>query len=77
MAASNVPTKLVAARRLLVPTTADPTTPRAPQDFRDLLLALTGVDLRRCPRCGGTMTRYSLAILEEGAASPVPICDTS
>jgi len=77
MAASNVPTKLVAARRLLVPPTAEPATPRAPRDFRDLLLALTGVDLRRCPRCDGTMTRYSLAILEEGAASPVPLRDTS
>ena len=77
MAASNVPTKLAAARRLLDPPTAEPATPHAPQDFRELLLALTGVDLRRCPRCGGTMTRHPLAILEEGAASPVPLCDTS
>jgi hypothetical protein len=77
MAASNVSTKLAAARRLLAPPTNEPATPRAPQDFRELLLALTGVDLRRCPRCGRTMTRHPLAILEDGAASAVPVHDTS
>jgi hypothetical protein len=49
--------------------------PRAPQDFRELLLALTGINLLRCPRCGGSMTRHPLAIL--GADSPIVPLDTS
>jgi hypothetical protein len=61
-AASNVSTKLAAARRLLAvvatpPADASPT----PRDFRELLLALTGIDVRRCPRCGAeAMTRGPL-----------------
>ena len=61
-AASNVSTRLAAARRLLqqAPTTM-PDVPRPPRDFRELLLALTGIDLRRCPRCGAeAMTRRPL-----------------
>lgn len=75
MAPSNVSTRLAAARRLL--TTAPPDAhpvdaPRAPRDFCDLLLALTGVDLRRCPRCRvGTMIRHPLSFLADGMP-PVP-----
>lgn len=54
MAAGNVTTRLVAARRLLerAPAPTAPDLPRTPADFRELLLALTGIDLRRCARCG-------------------------
>jgi len=77
-AASNVSTKLAAARRLLQRApTATPEVPRPPRDFRDLLLALTGIDLRRCPRCRvGTMTRHPCdAVLLARVTIPPP--DTS
>src|SRR5512140_164561 len=61
-AASNVSTKPAAARRLLQGASPPPSdASRTPRDFRELLLALTGIDLRRCPRCGaGGMTRGPL-----------------
>lgn len=71
MAASNVSTRLAIARRLLQHASHDApiATPRAPRDFCELLLALTGVDIRRCPRCGvGTMIRHPLPLL--APASP-------
>lgn len=71
MAASNVNTRLVLARRLLegAPRAADDEAPRAPRDFRELLLALTGVDLRQCPRCGAdAVVRHPLP----PAAASVP-----
>lgn len=79
LAAGNVPTKLVAARRLLTavePPAAKET--RAPTDFREVLLALTGVDLRRCPHCGGNVTRHPLSSLHADR-SPAPLLppDTS
>jgi hypothetical protein len=59
MAPSNVTTRLAAARRLLDrdPPSVPPEVSRSPVDFRELLLALTGVDLRRCPRCGALAVR--------------------
>ncbi len=55
-AAGNVHTKLATARALLPAATSTlhnaPPADRAPRDFRELLLALTGVDLRHCSRCG-------------------------
>lgn len=61
-AAGNVHSKLERARSLLLAATAPATTTgahdteadaaRAPRDFRELLLALTGIDLRTCSRCG-------------------------
>jgi hypothetical protein len=72
MAASNVNTRLAIARRLLEcapPRVAGDTT-STPRDFRELLLALTGVDLRRCPRCGAAaMRRLPLA---SAATDPIP-----
>jgi hypothetical protein len=65
MAASNVPTRLAAARRLLDrdPPSVASDVARTPTDFRELLLALTGVDLRRCPRCGElAMRRHPLPL---------------
>ena len=76
MAASHVHTKLAAARRLLegAPLAAPrpAATPSSPRDFREILLALTGVDLRRCPRCfGGTMVRHPLHYGQDaGRAEP-------
>ena len=64
MAPSNVTTRLAAARRILERDAAPaaPDVSRIPADFRELLLALTGVDLRRCPRCGElAMRRHPLA----------------
>lgn len=71
MAASNVSTRLAAARRLLErePPPVAPDVSRCPADFRELLLALTGVDLRRCPRCGAlAMRRHPLTF----TVRPVP-----
>jgi predicted Zn-ribbon and HTH transcriptional regulator len=72
MAASNVTTWLDVARRLLTraPPPVDNGAARAPHDFRELLLALTGVDLRCCPRCGQlAMRREPLPLV---ILSPLP-----
>ena len=72
MAASNVTTRLAAARRLLegAPPPVAPDNSPSPANFRELLLALTGVDLRRCPRCGElAMRRHPLALV---VVAPVP-----
>ncbi len=74
MAPSHVHTKLAAARRLLEQASpAEPSpapAPRAPRDFRELLLAITGVDIRRCHQCNdGTMIRYPL---QDAALVPAP-----
>lgn len=71
MAASNVTTRLAVARRLLErdPPAAPPDVSTSPVDFRELLLALAGIDLRRCPRCGElAMRRHPLTFTVE----PVP-----
>lgn len=81
MAPSNVATKLVTARRLLdstEPAAAELAAPPTARDFLEVLLALTGMDLRRCPRCGGTMHRHPLGVLQTGDAAPsVTTPDTS
>lgn len=60
MAASNVSTRLEVARNLLGQTPASPTP--SVQDFRDLLLLLSGIDLRSCTHClVGTVTRHPLS----------------
>ena len=74
MAPSHVSTRLAVARRLLKSTaskmspTVRATKLRAPRDFCEILLALTGVDIRRCPRCGARLTRHPLG----NETSPVP-----
>jgi hypothetical protein len=78
MAAGNVPTKLATAQRLLGASTPARDDARPPSDFRDVLLALTGIDVRRCPICGGSMTRHPLSILERDPPPvPLPPPDTS
>jgi hypothetical protein len=73
MAAGNVSTRLVAARRLVqqsAMTGSNDGGARTPRDFREVLLALTGIDLRRCPRCGSfAVNRRPLA---PGESSPIP-----
>jgi hypothetical protein len=79
LAPGNVNTKLVAARRVL-----ETRAPRAPtttasaaardttvdvEDWRALLLRLTGVDVTRCRKCGGAICARPLA--------RVPVKDTS
>lgn len=57
-APGNVHTRLAAAHALLAARSAAPAAaaeraiPPSPRDFRELLLALTGIELRRCSRCG-------------------------
>jgi hypothetical protein len=78
LAAGNVNTKLAAARQLLNSGDTPPAAPapRPPSDFREVLLALTGIDLRRCTRCGGSICRHPLSILDaRPALTPPP--DTS
>jgi hypothetical protein len=70
MAPSNVSSRLETARRLLQqpPLTSSPVN----LDFRDLLFALTAIDLRRCPRCLlATVFRHPLTM------PPPPVLDTS
>jgi hypothetical protein len=56
-ASSNVKTRLQHARELLVGDIALPLNPVVPvdvggdADWQDLFLALTGINLKRCPRC--------------------------
>lgn len=74
-AASHVGTKLAAARALLAPAApaGHVTRERKPdlalQDFRQVLLLLTGIDLRCCPHCGAfALVRLPLEKL------PLPPC---
>lgn len=46
--------------------------PKSP-DFRDLLLALNGVDLRHCSRCGAfALVRVPLELPASSGTSPQP-----
>jgi len=69
-ASSNVHTKLAAAQRLLAvnnkPAQANP----PHQTWQDQHLALTGVDLATCPRCGGQMVSRSL---DDHPSHPAPV----
>lgn len=76
-APSHVGTKLAAARALLAaeaPEAAEPAAAaRAPRDFREVLLALTGVDLQRCRRCGAlAVVRRPLDATSLPLVSPSP-----
>jgi hypothetical protein len=64
--------KLELARRRLAEAgiVAKPRPAKAPTDFRELLLALGGADLRRCPRCKvGLVIRQPL----DAAGVPLPL----
>jgi Putative transposase/Transposase zinc-binding domain len=79
VAAANATTRLEIARRLLLnhdqATAAAPSGPNLPVGWRDLLLALTGIDLLVCPACGGrSIERHPLP---RGYPQPVSRTDTS
>jgi hypothetical protein len=81
-ASSNVLTKLAEARRHLEVINTPSAQPSAPQqEWRERFLALTGVDLEICPRCGGQMMshpvdRPSHSVSTAFASSPT-LTDTS
>jgi hypothetical protein len=77
-APGNVSTKLAAARRLLDrarPNADRPSRSRPATTFTELLLKLTGLDVTRCRRCGGSVTRGPLWPDPVPEAHPPP--DTS
>lgn len=72
LAPGNVNTRLVVARKLLEARASSPaptssTPPAAPnatgdvETWRELLMRLTGIDVTRCPKCGGTICSRPLA----------------
>jgi hypothetical protein len=60
LASGNVRTKLADARRLLEAEGESDDTRTPEQTWKERLLALTGVDLTICPRCGSEMVRRLL-----------------
>jgi hypothetical protein len=62
LASSNVDSKLAVARTLLQPyaTPIPDTAPRAEATCLDMLLSLTGRDVRTCPQCGTPLVRKPL-----------------
>jgi len=74
LASSNVNTKLVVARRLLGVDDRDHEDGDSPEgldDWHELMLAITGIDVRACPVCGSTR-RIRIPLAEEGGY-PEPI----
>jgi predicted Zn-ribbon and HTH transcriptional regulator len=81
-ASRNVSTRLAQARKLLEaswPETSSATqAPATPGDVRDQMLALTGLDISLCPRCGAPLRRAPLPRPHVGDHRlPPPIFDTS
>ena len=72
MAASNVNTKLAVARGLLTKTatTTTPVPSSTVMTWQDGLLALAGIDVRHCPRCGGDIERRPMPGGPNRAPSP-------
>jgi hypothetical protein len=72
MAPRNAKTKLQHARRLILqmkhlPQSEGSDKPgSSSQDWKELLRSLTGIDLTRCPICGGTLLRVALSLLQPG-----------
>ena len=71
-ASSNVHTKLAEARRHLAANDKPVDTSPSQQTWQEQHLALTGVDLTTCPRCGGEMRSHPLDYRPPHAASAVP-----
>ncbi len=77
-ASSNVHTKLAEARRHLEANDKSAQASSPQQDWKERLLALTGVDLETCPRCGGQMISHALDHHPSDAASSSPtVLDSS
>jgi hypothetical protein len=76
MAPRNTKTKLEAARRLIEPAQPQPLkleqdeplhTDQVPKSsaWQEIYLRITGIDLTKCPTCGGTLTRRPLTSLDQ------------
>lgn len=77
-ASSNVHTKLVEARRHLEVNDQSAAASPPQPTWKDRLLALTGLDLETCPRCGGHMTSHTLDNRLSGAGPLSPtVLDSS
>jgi Putative transposase/Transposase zinc-binding domain len=77
-ASSNVHTKLVEARRHLEINDQSAAASPPQPTWKDRLLALTGLDLETCPRCGGQMISHPLDNWLSGAAPLSPtVLDSS
>ena len=77
-ASSNVHTKLVEARRHLEVNDQSAAASPPQPTWKDRLLALTGLDLETCPRCGGQMISHPLDHRLSGAAPLSPtVLDSS
>jgi hypothetical protein len=72
LASSNVRTKLEAARRHLKAEDKPTEENRAEPTWQERLLALTGVDVTRCPRCGGRMVPEPLPSLPSTTSASSP-----
>jgi len=86
MAPSNAKTKLELARRLIEQAQPQPfkndshgraqaEKPRKLSTWQEIFLRITGIDLTKCPSCGGNLTRKPLSFLESsssiGESAPV------
>ncbi len=70
-AARNVDTKLLAARTLLEPQTAQPRSATCPkQTWAERFREQTGIDLMACPQCGMPLIRRQIILPNEAAPSP-------
>jgi putative transposase/transposase-like zinc-binding protein len=72
LASSNVRTKLEAARRHLKAEDKPTEENRAEPTWQERLLALTGFDVTRCPRCGGRMVPEPLPSLPSTTSASSP-----
>ena len=70
MAPSNVNTKLARARELLAAPTPAPPPAQAVTTWIEVLLALAGLDVLRCPVCGGAVVRRALPRDRESPPPP-------
>jgi hypothetical protein len=77
-ASSNVRTKLVEARRHLEANDQAARVSSPQPEWNERFLALTGVGLETCPRCGGQMTSLALDYHPSGVVSLSPtVLDSS
>jgi len=80
MASRNAQTKLKKACHLLQASRPTPSTEMHRMNWQELLRRLTGLDLTRCPKCGGTLLRRPLVAslpLSPLAAASIQPLDTS
>lgn len=77
-ASSNVRTKLAVARFHLEANDKSAQASSSQQEWKERFLALTGVDLETCPRCGGQLTSHALDYrLSDVVSLPPTVLDSS